>query len=61
MSRFENQRALSWLDEELERLGNDGHPRTEAALRVVRDDLLFEMSLSPRRARRGEPSRNRPE
>ena len=56
MSRFENQRALAWLNEELERLGNDGHPKAAAALRTVRDDLEFEQRLLKRASLGESPS-----
>jgi hypothetical protein len=48
MSRFENQRALAWLNDALGRLGNDGQPKTESLLRAVRDDLEFEVRLMKR-------------
>jgi hypothetical protein len=56
MSRFESQRSLAWVNEELERLGNDGHPRTEAALRALKDDLVFEIRLMKRASPADPPS-----
>ena len=56
VSRFDNQRALAWLNEALGRLGNDGHPKTEAALRAVRDDLEFEQRLLKRASLGESPS-----
>lgn len=43
----DNEQALSWLDEELEYARNRGKEKLAALLGVVRNEIVFEMSLDP--------------